>query len=339
MPPFYSLFAISLQPKNAKSREEIQKGITDGVNLPGLGLTMLSKDLVDESIIISDMFNLNEYIALELLCTAQQQLPHHPGLPRGLIAVLLYYDGRKTLVTTLKQLFQARRGISWCVDAPQDVINLITIYTDSLIADGILIKILDLLEKLDLTQERAILSENRALGPPKHYRQVIDFFEEIRLQLATTLFCHAAQDGLPRDVTLKLITYLSKYRPDDSRGGLDDVTLALLMALLYTIDLSALQRREDGEEVVMQLPIVKDPDYAKTVFDSLSTQWECEQLRSVVVFAFGLTLATLRQAPHNIQANVAEIIDQDETFAENAIQARVFEYIYHILLENETIYK
>lgn len=307
--------------------------------MPGLGLTILSKDLVDESIIISDMFNLNEFIALELLCTAQQQLPHHPGLPRGLVAVLLYYDGRKTLVTTLKQLFQARQGISWCVDVPQDVINLITVYTDSLIADGILNRILELLNTLDLTQERATLSENRALGPPKHYRQVMDFFEEIRLQLAMTLFCHAAQNGLPRDTTLKLIQYLSKYKPDDSRGGIDDVTLALLMALLYAVDLSALQRREDGEEVITQLPLVNDPGYAKAVFDALSDQWECEQLRSVAVFSFGLTLAMFRQAPHNIQANVADIIDQDEAFAETAVQSKVFEYIYHILLGNETIYK
>ena len=41
-----------LQPKNATCRDEIQKGITDGVNLPGLGHTILSKDLVDESCIL-----------------------------------------------------------------------------------------------------------------------------------------------------------------------------------------------------------------------------------------------------------------------------------------------
>lgn len=99
------------------------------------------------------MYNLNEFIALELLCTAQQQLPHHPGLPRGLVAILLYYDGRKTLVTTLKDLFQAREGISWCVELPPDVTNLISRYTDSLVADGILNKIIDLLDTLDITKE------------------------------------------------------------------------------------------------------------------------------------------------------------------------------------------
>jgi nuclear pore complex protein Nup205 len=34
---------------------------------------------------------------------------------------------------------------------------------------------------------------------------------------------------------------------EDATGGIDSVTLALVMALLYALDLSILQRREDGE--------------------------------------------------------------------------------------------
>ena len=121
---------------------------------------MLSKDLVDEVCIISDMFDLNEYITLELLCSAQHQMPNHPGLPRGLVAILLYYDGRKALVISLKELFQARFGISWCTDASHDVIQLVTNYTDSLVTDGIMDKIVELLEKLDITKEVEALSYN-----------------------------------------------------------------------------------------------------------------------------------------------------------------------------------
>lgn len=333
------MLTLSLQPKNAKSREEIQKGITDGVNLPGLGHTILSKDLVDESIIISDMFNLNEYKALELLCTAQQQIPNHPGLPRGLVAILLYYDGRKTLVSALRQLFQGRQGISWCVEAPQEVTAYITAYTDALVDNGILNKILDLLEQLDLTQESALLSENRALGPPKHHRQVFDLFQEIRVQLATTLYCWAAQSGLPRDTTLKLINFLSKYKPDDSRGVVDDVTLALTMALLYAFDLSALKKRDDGEEAVLQLPLISDSSYTKSIFESLTKQWESEGLRSIALFAFGLTIAQLRQSPQNIQHNANDIIDQHEMLTETAIQIGIFDFIHRIILENDNIYK
>lgn len=108
---------------------------------------------MDESIILSDMYDLNEFIALELLCTAQQQMANHPGLPRGLVAILLYYDGRKALVEALKDLMQARFGVSWCTDASSDVTQLVTSYTDELVANGLLDKIVGLLQDLDVSKE------------------------------------------------------------------------------------------------------------------------------------------------------------------------------------------
>jgi hypothetical protein len=47
----------------------LRKGITEGISRPGTGHQILPKELVDEVIIISDMYNLNEYMALDLLCT------------------------------------------------------------------------------------------------------------------------------------------------------------------------------------------------------------------------------------------------------------------------------
>lgn len=196
---------ISFQPKNEGSRKELQQGITSAISLPGLGQTTLSKDLVDELTILSDMYNLNEFIALELLTTAQHQMPQYPGLPRGLVAVLLYYDGRKALVSSLKDLMQARLGVSWCTDVSNDITHLVTSYTDSLVAEGILKRIIESIEALDIAKELDLLTKNRALGPPKHHRMVLDLFEEIRQNLATTLFNYSAQSGLPKDATIQLI--------------------------------------------------------------------------------------------------------------------------------------
>lgn len=173
--------------------------------MPGLGQTQLSKDLVDETIVISDMYSLNEFVALDLLTSAQQQMPQYPGLPRGLVAVLLYYDGRKALISALKDLMQARLGVSWCTDVSKDITLLVTSYTDSLVSEGVLKKIIDALDSLDIAKELELLTKNRALGPPKHHRMVLDLFEEIRQNLATALFNYAAQSGLPKDVTIQLI--------------------------------------------------------------------------------------------------------------------------------------
>lgn len=97
---------------------------------------VVSKDLVDECLIISDMYDLDEFLALELLCTAQRQMPQHPGLPRGIIAILLYYDGRKAIATSLRDLFQVTNGVSWISELPKKVrrdfkfsYNILRLYT------------------------------------------------------------------------------------------------------------------------------------------------------------------------------------------------------------------
>lgn len=69
-------------------------------------------------------------------------MANYPDLPRGVIAVLLYYDGRKALVTTLKALVKARKGNLWTVVTSQKISDFVTSYTDELMRDGILIKIM-----------------------------------------------------------------------------------------------------------------------------------------------------------------------------------------------------
>ena len=67
---------------------------------------------MEEALIISDLFKLNELSSLQLLLHGEEQLPQYPGLTRGLVAVILYYDGRKALVQALKFLVSGRPGLS-----------------------------------------------------------------------------------------------------------------------------------------------------------------------------------------------------------------------------------
>lgn len=98
------------------------------------------------------MYELNEFMALDLLCTAQLQMPHYPGLTRGLTAILLYYDGRKALTSVLRTLMNTRIGHSWAVDVPVALTRHITEYTNKLQEDGLLNRILSLLEEMDPTK-------------------------------------------------------------------------------------------------------------------------------------------------------------------------------------------
>jgi nuclear pore complex protein Nup205 len=56
----------------------------------------------------------------------------------------------------------------------------------------------------------------------------------------------------------RLISHLKATTlQEDAAGGVDNVTLTLIMALLYALDLSILQRREDGERKLLVLFEVK----------------------------------------------------------------------------------
>lgn len=72
---------------------------------------------------------------------AEQQLQHYPDLTRGLVAVMLYYDGRKAICDSLCLLAQARRGVSWEFSSPCDS-RLIAAYMDQLVANNLISNIL-----------------------------------------------------------------------------------------------------------------------------------------------------------------------------------------------------
>lgn len=62
--------------------------------------------------------------------------------------------------------------------------------------------------------------------------------------LADCLFAFAAQSGLPRANTLRLIEHVSKIKQNESgpQGDLEDVHLTLTMALLYAINASVINK-------------------------------------------------------------------------------------------------
>lgn len=123
---------------------------------------------------------------------------------------------------------------------------------------------------------------------------------------------------------------------------MDNVGVTLLMALLYAFDTSLLQKHEDGEKIVQELPIIKDIGYAQDIYDTLKNdiKWEWDdKIKSIVIFAFGLAMTCLRQAPQNLQENSLEIIEKDEQLVDDAIYNRVFDFIHYYLLESEIIYK
>ncbi|XP_072935362.1 nuclear pore complex protein Nup205 [Epargyreus clarus] len=347
---FLSLFKNP--PKNPANREELKRGITEGITLPSVGRIMLSKELVDEAIIISDMLNANELACVELLHAAQRQAARRAGPARGLLAVLLYHDGRRALVHALRDLVTARDGVSWSINGREEILSYVSRYVEQLVADGLLGGVLDALRRSSLDSELELLRRHRALPPRQHYARLVASITSTRKLLAGVVFASSAQRGLDRDILLRLLNEQMTSPTRGPTGALDDISLALQMALLYALDLSVLHRREDGEELAKKLPLIQDQDLISVLLDELSPPAQQNQsqdtqdkrasgLRALCQLSLGLALAALKRAPQSLlrrgsEAKV-ELLDQDEVLVDAAIDGEAFEYLEEAILSSETV--
>lgn len=274
-------------------------------------MQLLPQDAVDEAILLSDMLELNELAALELVLAAQQQLPLFPELTRGLVAVMLYYDGRRALVNALRTLVQVTEGRTWTVGLNADVLATVTKYTNGLRdEDGVLARALQLLDHFDLARELDMLQRNRALGPPRYRRQVLDMIQETQQSLAEVVFCWACQTPLAKSDALAIVRFLAQRAKTTGDGALDGVSLTLLMALLYALDAA---------------PLLRDAELTTALHRELTAPqqpWRLEALLSIAQFALALSLRSLSQQPE--ATTLGSCIEDDERLADAAIEAQVF---------------
>ncbi len=77
-----------------------------------------------------------------MFISGESQTPFFPGFKRGLVAVILYYDGRASLVNALRALIQSRKGRTWSLGLPDDLVSVVMNFTVLLMNEGLGMKIL-----------------------------------------------------------------------------------------------------------------------------------------------------------------------------------------------------
>ena len=146
-----------------------------------------------------------------------------------LLAFLLYHDGRRSIVAALRQLVQAREGVSWASQLPPPTSHLVNTFTDQLFKDGLLDRILSLLdsicvddelgrlEKLSVLNMSSWIVSNSVSGKmmrteilAKHQQEISEFVKEQRTGLAECLLYWACQTPFGKDNTLKVVKFLQK---------------------------------------------------------------------------------------------------------------------------------
>lgn len=111
-------------------------------------------------------------------------------------------------MSALRTLIQAREGVCWTLGVPTHTTQLVTTFTDQLLEEGLVERILSLLGSITVEAELDKLSKGRAVGGPKHRAKVIELIEEQRSCLADCLFYWACQNPFSKDNTIKIVRHL-----------------------------------------------------------------------------------------------------------------------------------
>ncbi|KAJ8391053.1 hypothetical protein AAFF_G00096740 [Aldrovandia affinis] len=330
-PHFLSLFKNP--PKSAEQREKVRKASLEGISIQGQqGARLLPEALLTEAFILSDLFDMGEMAALELLLAGEHQQPYFPGLTRGLVAVLLYWDGKRCLANSLRTLIQSRHGKTFTLDLSAELVALTTRFTDELMSQGLTQRILTLVSEINVTREFDRLQKQCGLGNEKHRKEVSDLIKECRLSLAECLFSWTCQSPLTKEDTLALIGHLETVTAE-ADGSLDSVNVALVMALLYCLDISFLEQgTEDREDLLQALPLLTEKEYVSAVHSRLmgGQPWKLPGLQAVVRLAWALSLRALSQLPQG--AALVEFTEADESLADQALPDGVFLFLTESVL-------
>ncbi|XP_040024447.2 nuclear pore complex protein Nup205-like isoform X1 [Gasterosteus aculeatus] len=335
-PNFLSLYKNP--PKSAEQREKVRKASTEGIAIQGQqGSRLLPEQLLSEAFILSDLFDIGELAALELLLAGEQQQPHFPGLTRGLVAVLLYWDGKLCVANALRTLIQSRHGKTFTLDLSGELVALTTRFTDELMIQGLTKRILTLVSEINVTHEFERLQKERGLGNEKHRKEVSDLIKESRQALADSLFSWTCQSPLSKDDTLALIGHLETVTAQ-ADGSLDSVSLALVMGLLYCLDVRFVEQgTEDREDLIQTLPLLTDRQYVAAVHSRLmdGQPWKLPGLQAVCRLAWALSLRVLSQLPQGCA--LVEFTEADEAVADQALLGDVFLFMKEGILGCESL--
>ncbi|CAB1447062.1 unnamed protein product [Pleuronectes platessa] len=332
---FLSLFKNP--PKSAEQREKVRKASTEGIAIQGQqGSRLLPEQLLTEAFILSDLFDIGELSALELLLAGEHQQPHFPGLTRGLVGVLLYWDGKLCVANSLRTLIQSRHGKTFTLDLSGELVALTTRFTDELMSQGLTKRILALVSEISVGREFERLQKERGLGNEKHRKEVSELIGDCRQALADSLFSWTCQSPLSKDDTLALIGHLETVAAQ-ADGSLDHVNQALVMALLYCLDVSFVEQgTEDREDLLQALPLLTERQYVAAVHNRLmdGQPWKLPGLQAVCRLAWALSLRVLSQLPQG--SALVEFTEADEALTDQALLGNVFLFMREGLLGCES---
>ena len=291
---------------------------------------VIPQQMVEEALLISELFNINELVSLEFIVTATNQEARYPGLSRGPIAVLLWYDSRKSLLNSVKLLVHAKTGRSWSTKLNREIQKLIDSFIDDLKQDGIVSRCIKQLINIDITSEYDMLQRNQALGVGKYKQRLLEIIKEVRQLYADIVFAYAAQTDLNLAEVKELLEYLITKAEIEPTGNLDKVSLTLLQAYFYTIDVSVLQTCDENDSIVKLLPVVIHSNLIEEIRKEITNkESNAKGLETILSFVWAIATKTISLYPVN---TIDYEFDDDEILIDECIEKKVFDHFTNLIV-------
>jgi hypothetical protein len=316
----------------------------------GIKRDLISCQVIEEALLMSSIFDLNELIALELMMTGEEEAQmRFPSMTRGPVSVIIYFHAKKSLVLSLKALFKSSIGSSWRPNNIKEdnvqVFRVVSSFLKDLQEEGIVVNALNLLTNFNVKEQIDILEKNRAFGPGKYKKRLIQEIQDIRDAYAFVVFAYSAQFGLDDKSSKSLLDYVSKKmvipsKEEDSRESipqenLDFSSTAILLSLMYALDVSCIFTASDlNDPSVKNLTVVKNPGFLKEVYGLITSNSITNNgIRSIVCLVLGIAVKSLSLVDSDTFDDMINGINCDALIDE-AVEAGVFDSLNHLLVNN-----
>ncbi|VDM15815.1 unnamed protein product [Hydatigera taeniaeformis] len=351
--------AFKTHGKSVEDRQSVKKADVEAIAIPGLSQRIvLTHDLIEETCILSDLFDMNEVTALELVLTAEGHLSSYSsGLSRVPLAITLYFDAYCALAESLNSIIKHRVGRIPLSDPPsRDVADVISSFTEDLWQSGLLKNLLSFLREFSMASELKRLETARVLDSRQHRRDVRRLLIAIRNRLAESVMLWSAQTPLSPSEMAQVLTHLigSKSSTDadvdlevNDSLPLDHCSIHLFMALLFSLEPFGtagitVEQYADVDEQDLRHPLFSEAGYVVSVTELLTLPVETDQqnlslavegLYGLLQIAWAIALhrtahlrADLRRRKEDSNGRECEDVDEDELVT-SALRSRALEFL------------
>ncbi|XP_003741378.1 nuclear pore complex protein Nup205 [Galendromus occidentalis] len=330
--------------KSPRHREIVSKGDSEGFKTSARSTDNIKVDseFVRDALKLSDVLDLDELRAAELITRSEIQLAAFPGMPRLPLAAMLYFDGQFALATALSQITRAGGGRSWLGSIkPQARQQLDEALRNIMVREDLFGSLLARLRNFDPMNVKRNLEAHGLLAiPALHQRTLLKTIQAIEDTICETIFYWCAQQCVTTPQALNLYKLLGAKCQLTAKSFLNKPSALLLTAMLNVLDLHCLQ---DGVPNNVSLSLVDHPDIAERLLDALRPTSDIEfrqpEVKSILQFALTVAVNAYQLAPPRGQTPgvIQTVLEDQERLMDDALQMNVFQHMVDLIGHRQSV--